>query len=344
MGMTGPILIIIGIIALIAIGGVGWYIFMKARYRTVPSNEALIVTGPNLGDEKKETNIYKDDQGRYLKVVRGGGVRLRMFQTGTRVSLTAFQLHISTPKVYTSEGVGIRGKAVAQIKVADDLDGIVKYAEQFLGKAQDDIETEISEVLNANLRAILSKMTVDEINGSREKFNEQVRAVAQEQLDRMGFHITSLGLSDLSDDDNYLENLGRPKTAAVQKTAEIAEADARLETEINKAKVDEEIALKNNDRDMTIADSRKEKDLKDAEILAQTERKRAQAEASYELEVEERRIVIEGKRLAIKEQEQDKELQLVIERRKNDVLLEQEQVEIRKRQADADAYAERIKA
>jgi len=83
--VTGTLLIIIAIFAVLIIGAVGWYLFMKARYRTVPSNEALIVTGPNLGDETKETNIYKDDQGRYMKVIRGGGHRLKLFQTGTRV-------------------------------------------------------------------------------------------------------------------------------------------------------------------------------------------------------------------------------------------------------------------
>ena len=83
--VTGTLLAIIIVVAILIIGIITWYLFMKARYRTVPSNEALIVTGPNLGDEEKETNIYKDDQGRYMKVIRGGGHRLRLFQTGTRV-------------------------------------------------------------------------------------------------------------------------------------------------------------------------------------------------------------------------------------------------------------------
>ncbi len=218
---------------------------MKARYRTVPSNEALIVTGPNLGDETKETNIYKDDQGRYMKVIRGGGHRLKLFQTGTRVSLKSFQLQISTPKVYTLEGVGIYGQAVATVKVADDLDGIVKY-----------------------------------VRTVPWEFNEQVREIAQDQLNRMGFKITSLGLSDLKDDENYLENLGRPQIARVKKEAEIAESENRRETEIQQAKDNEDISNEQYKREMNIADSRKEKDLKDAKILAETEKENAAARAA----------------------------------------------------------------
>lgn len=116
------------------VGGAAWFIYMKLRYKTVPSNMALIITGPKLGDPKKESNIFQDEQGRSMKVIRGGGHRLRMFQTHTPVSLTSFQLQLKTPKVYTLQGVGIFGEAVATVKVADTLEGIVKYAEQFLGK------------------------------------------------------------------------------------------------------------------------------------------------------------------------------------------------------------------
>lgn len=327
---------------------------MKARYRTVPSNEALIVTGPNLGDVDRETNIYKDDQGRYMKVIRGGGHRLRMFQTGTKVSLKSFQLQIKTPKVYTKEGVGIYGQAVATVKVADTLDGIVKYAEQFLGKDQEDIEHEISEVLNSNLRAILSKMTVEQINADRESFNEQVTSIAQDQLNRMGFKITSLGLSDLRDDENYLENLGRPQIAQVQKTAEIAEAESKRETEIKQAEVNEEVSREKYEREMSIADSRKDKELKDAQILAITEKERAVAEAAYALEQEERRLGIERQRLEIREQdkqtelrlrEQEKqtELKLLQLERENAVKLEEQQVQVRHKQAEAD-YFEKTRA
>src|SRR5699024_12493251 len=113
-------------------------------------------TGPNLGDEKKEKNIYRDDQGRYMKVIRGGGHRLKMFQTGTRVSLISFQLEIKTPKVYTQQGVGIYGEAVATLKVSDTLQGIVKYVEQFLVKSHKDILHDILEVYSTHLSNMLA--------------------------------------------------------------------------------------------------------------------------------------------------------------------------------------------
>ncbi|RKQ33974.1 flotillin family protein [Oceanobacillus halophilus] len=337
--------IILAVVVLAVIGGIVWFVYMKLKYKTVPSNTALIITGPKLGDPEKETNIFQDDQGRYMKVIRGGGHRLRMFQTHTPVSLTAFQLKISTPTVYTLQGVPIVGEAVAMIKVADSLDGIAKYAEQFLGRDQDEIEADISEVLGSNLRAILSKMTVEQINNDRESFNEQVRDIAQKQLDDMGFKITSLGLTDLKDVEgsDYLTNLGRPRTAEVQKAAEIAEATNRRETKVHVAQMNEDVKREEYEREIAIAESRKQKEIQEAQNKAETEREKAKTEAAYALEKAEREIEVEKERLKIVSQEKEEQLRLQLLERERQVKLEEEEVKVKKAKAEADYY-ERIKA
>ncbi|MBP1968320.1 flotillin [Virgibacillus natechei] len=335
--------IVIAVLILVVIGGVGWFIYMKIKYKTVPSNIALIITGPKLGDPEKETNIFQDDQGRSMKVIRGGGHRLRMFQTHTPVSLNAFQLKIETPKVYTQQGVGIFGEAVATVKVSDTLEGIVKYAEQFLGRESEEYKKDISEVLGSNLRAILSKMTVEQINSDRESFNEQVRQIAQSQLDDMGFRITSLGLTNLTDDENYLENLGRPKIAQVKKEAEIAESTNTRETKVHTAQMNEDVKKEEYERDIAIAESRKEKEIKDAQIKAETEREKARTEASYDLERAEREIEVERERLKIVSQEKEEEMRLQLFERERHVKLEEEEVKVRQAKAEAEYY-EKVKA
>ncbi|MFZ3579769.1 flotillin family protein [Virgibacillus sp. DJP39] len=327
-------------LGLAAFIGIGWFVYMKMKYKTVPSNVALIITGPKLGDPNKDTNVFQDDEGRYMKVIRGGGHRLKMFQTHTPVSLTSFQLKISTPTVYTKQGVPIVGEAVAMIKVADSLEGIAKYAEQFLGRDQADLESDISEVLGSNLRAILSKMTVEQINNDRESFNDQVREIAQNQLDAMGFKITSLGLTDLKDVEgsDYLTNLGRPRTAEVQKEAEIAEATNTRETKVHVAQMNEETQREEYERETSIAESRKEKEIKDAIFKEATEKARAKTEAAYELEKAEREIEVENERLKIVSQNKEEELRLKQLERERFVKLEQEEVKVRRAKADADYY------
>ncbi|WP_425287850.1 hypothetical protein [Oceanobacillus limi] len=53
--VIGAIVLVVGLITLI---------IFRFRYKTASSNEALIVTGPNLGDPEKEKNVFQDDNGR----------------------------------------------------------------------------------------------------------------------------------------------------------------------------------------------------------------------------------------------------------------------------------------
>lgn len=220
--------------------------------------------------------------------------------------------------------------AVTSVKISDSLIGIANYAEQFLGKKQSEIEEEVSKVLGTNLRAILSKLTVEEINNDRESFNHQVQDIAQKELDNMGFKITSFGLDDLRDADEengYLDNLGRPRIAEIRKKAEMAESDAEKETRMYRARNDQEAQDEENIRLSAIAESRKEKDIKEAQIKEETERARAKSEQAYELE---------KARLAQQVKEEEMKIQYI--ERQRQVELEQEEQKRRKAQADADAY------
>lgn len=323
-----PILIFVGIVLLVVAAIV--LVIFRMRYKTASSNEALIVTGPNLGDPEKDNRIFIDQNGRSMKIIRGGGVRLKLFQTGTPISLNSFQIPLTTPAVITKQGVPVLADATASVKIADSLIGTANYAEQFLGKKQAEIEAEVSKVLGPNLRAILAKLTVEEINNDRESFNKQVQEIAQEELDNMGFKITSFGLDDLRDADKengYLENLGRPRIAEVRKQADQAESDAEKETRMHRAKNDQEAQDEENRRQTAISESRKEKDIKEAQIKEETERARAKSEASYELE-----------RAKLAQEVKEEDMQVKIIEKQRSVELELEESRRRKAQADADAY------
>jgi flotillin len=329
-----PLFLIIGVVLLII--GLVVAVMYGLRYKTASSNEALLITGPNLGDPKKDNRIFIDENGRSMKIIRGGGDRLKMFQRVTPIPLNSFQIQLTTPAVITKEGVPIVADAMASVKVADSLLGTAKYAEQFLGKKQDEIEKEITNVLGPNLRAILSKLSVEEINNNRESFSHQVEEIAQIELDNMGFELTSFGLDDIRDADpknGYLENLGRARIAEVRKEADKAESDSEKETRIHKVRNDQKSQEEENQRKTEIAESRKQLAIKEAQIKEETERARAKSEQAYELE---------KARLAQEVKEED--MQILIIEKKRSVELEEEELKRRKSQADADAYDIKAKA
>lgn len=75
-----------------------------ARYKTVGADEAMIVTGSYLGTK----NVLSDESGRKMKIVRGGGAFiLPIFQQANFLSLLSHKLDVSTPEVYTEQGVPV---------------------------------------------------------------------------------------------------------------------------------------------------------------------------------------------------------------------------------------------
>ena len=179
-------------------------------------------------------------------------------------------------------------------------------------------------------------MTVEQINSDREGFNNQVKEVAQKQLNNMGFVITSLGLSNIEDDEGYLENLGKPQIAKVQKEADIAESNARRETELKVAENDEISNKEKISREMNVAEEKRKKDLRDQEILSETNKATAQAEAAGELERESRQLEIRQKQLEVDKSERQNELDLIQMEKQNDVKIQKEKDEVRRQQAETD--------
>ncbi|TLS38222.1 flotillin family protein [Pseudalkalibacillus caeni] len=330
-------LIVLGIVFffLLLAAGIGFFIFKK-RYKTASSNQALIITGPKLGDAEQDNRIFVDENGRSMKIIRGGGVRLKMFQTSTPIDLTSFQLEIESPKAYTSEGVPIKAKSVAEISIGSKLEIVANYAEKFLGKAQKEKERELKEVLEGHLRAIISALTVDEIYKDFDSVNRKVKKIAEEDLKNLGFEITSFALKEIKDVDEengYLEALGRPRIAEARKDADIAEANALRETRMHKAKTDQEAEEEEINRRIEIARSNKDKDVKESEYKAEVERGRARSEQAYNLE-----------QARLNQQVKEEEMQIQFIERQRQVKLEEEEQKRRKAKADADAYDIKAKA
>ncbi len=232
--MTMPIIIVIGIVFFLLIALIAVFI---TKYRTAGPDEALIVTGSYLGNK----NVHIDEGGNRLKIVRGGGTFvLPVFQQAEPLSLLSSKLDVSTPEVYTEQGVPVMADGTAIIKIGGSIGEIATAAEQFLGKSKDDREQEAREVLEGHLRSILGSMTVEEIYKNREKFSQEVQRVASQDLAKMGLMIVSFTIKDVRDKNGYLESLGKPRIAQVKRDADIATAEADKETRIKRAAADKD--------------------------------------------------------------------------------------------------------
>ncbi|SMG57158.1 flotillin family protein [Paenibacillus aquistagni] len=344
-------LIVVGVI--VVLGLAFW-----ARYKTVSPDEAMIVTGTYLGTR----NVLTDESGRKMKIVRGGGAFiLPIFQQSQFLSLLSHKLDVTTPEVYTEQGVPVMTDAVAIIKIGGAVEDIATAAEQFLGKPTEALKSEAQEVLEGHLRAILGSMTVEEVYRNRDRFAQEVQSVAAKDLKKMGLQIVSFTIKDVRDKHGYLDALGKPRIAAVKRDADIAEAEAVRDSRIQKAKAEEEGMKAELLRDTNVAEAAKSKELKVAAFKREQDMARAEADQAYfiqearskqsvveeqmqvELVRKEREIDLEGKEILRREKQYDAEVKKKADAERYSVVQAAEAEKSRK-YLEADALQYRIEA
>ncbi|PYZ98112.1 flotillin [Alteribacter lacisalsi] len=317
--MTDFTLIIGGVVAAIIFVLV---ILFVTKYTTVGKNEALIVTGSLLGAGK---SVVSDDEGKKVKIIHGGGAFIiPVMQQARRISLENHKLEVGANNVYSKQGVPVSVNGNAIIKIGSSVQEISTAAEQYIGK-YDDLKTEARQVLEGHLRAILSSMTVEEINSDREVFAKEVQKVAATDLSKMGLRILSFTTNEVSDKNGYLDALGQPQIAAVKRDAAIARAEREKEARIENARAEQEAKAAEYTRDAEIANSQKEKELKVAEYRRQQEEAKAQADQAYSLQEARAQQKVTEEKMQVN----------IIERQKQ-IELEEKEIQRRERQYDAE--------
>ncbi|KAF1297705.1 flotillin [Enterococcus sp. JM4C] len=313
-------------------------IVFVSKYQTAKPDEALIISGSYLGSK----NVHADESKNKIKIVRGGGAFvLPVFQRSNRISLLSSKLDVSTPEVYTEQGVPVMCDGTSIIKIGSSVEEIATAAEQFLGKTREELENEAREVLEGHLRSILGSMTVEEIYQNRDKFSQSVQEVASVDLAKMGLIIVSFTIKEVRDKNGYLDSLGKPRIAQVKRDANIAEAEALKETRIKKAQAEKESQEAELQRQAEIAESVKDKELKLANYKEQQDIAKAKADQAYNLESARAQQEVIAQEMEVKVIERQKQIEL----EEKEIIRREKQYDSEvKKKADADRYAKEQEA
>jgi flotillin len=280
-------------------------------WKKVPQDKALVVTGL-----KKRV------------ISGGGGLVIPLFERTDRISLENMKIEVRTSGALTEQGVDIVADGVAVIKVKSDKESILAAMEQFNtgreGGTIAVIQDIAKNVLEGKLREIISKLTVEEIYKDREKFASQVQEVAALDLADMGLEIKAFTIRDISDDNGYLEALGKKRISEVKRDAQIAEAEAARETKIKTSEATrrgEEAKLLSETQ---ISEANKEKELKVQSYRREQEIARANADLAYEIEAN-----------RVKKEVTETEMQVIITRKEREIELAAQEATRKERELDA---------
>jgi flotillin len=262
--------ILLGLIGLFA----AMALFSRNYIKVPPSTVAIFYGRKHtLVDDKGNKSIVG------FRVLRGGAaLRVPVLEQVAYLSLNIISIPLRIQKAYTKEGVAVTVEAVANVKIAGDDVSLRGAAERFLGMSSDQIKGVIFQTLEGHLRAILGTLTVEEINADRQAFAQKMTDEAAVDLKKMGVNIDILTIQQISDEMGYLDALGKKRTAEVKRDAVVGEAEAQRDATIKSAMADQEGKTKRYEADVSIAQSLRDKESRQAEFDAAVKAKQAEAE------------------------------------------------------------------
>ena len=94
------------------------------------------------------------------------------------------------------------------------------------------------ETLEGGLRAVIGKMTPEEIVEDRDKFVATVMKEVTDDFRKLGLLIDSVNIQNVHDEEQYLESIARKARAEVLSLARKAEAERQSEAQIKEAEAE----------------------------------------------------------------------------------------------------------
>lgn len=332
-----PVVVIVAIIAIIV---AVLFLIAKSMYKVAPIDKALIITGG------KEPKI----------IVSGGAFVIPIIRKADTFDLCMITVSAPADEIMTSTAVPIVADWTAQIRPdVRKKEKLTTAIISFKERGTEGIINDVKLTLMGAVRDVVASMTPEQILTDKEKFKKEVESNVADEMDKMGLELVSLNIQDVSDSNGYYKNIAsidaadkkqaadikaarvdreiREQTAIERQSAEIAEANARRESELAKM-----------DAEQIEAEKRKETDIKKAQYKAETDTAQANAEVAKELQLSLRQQEVEQRKGEVEVMRQEQANLAAQKEREVKITRSEADKETSKIKAEADANVRKIDA
>ena len=224
-------------------------------YRVPAPDEAMLISGgkARAGDSP-------------FRVVTGhGAFVMPYFRKASFLTLAMCEAEVAEACV-TRQAIALNVRAVIAFKVGNDEESIVNAARRFLSD-QDQMAVLTGRIFAGHLRSIVGSMTVEEIVTERQKLALEVLDGSKTEMAALGLTVDSLQIQSIDDMNlGYIQAMAAPHNAAIQREAQIAQAQA-----------DQQAAQANQQSQRTQAEYARQTAVIQAQYRAEIETAQAQA-------------------------------------------------------------------
>jgi flotillin len=234
------------------------------------------------------------------RMIRGGAaLRIPLLEKVEYLHLNVMTIPLEIKRAYTLKGVPVSVKAVANVKIRGDEASLQAAAERFLGMSPDQVQRVIFQTLEGHLRSILGTLTVEEVNSDRQSFAQKLTSEATVDLEKMGIGVDVLTIQEISDEEEYLNALGKRRTAEVKRDATIGEAEAHRDAKIKSSQALQEGEQAKFKADAEISQASRDFMIRQAQYQAEIETEKARAQQAGPLSEATARQAVVGQEVKI---------------------------------------------
>ena len=206
--------------------------------------------------------------GKYSRTV-GAGVTIviPLFQTLKKVDMREQVMDVAPQNVITKDNVTVTVDAIIYFQITDPVRVVYNVANFAMAALK---------LAQTNLRNVIGDMELDSTLTSREKINNQLRAVMDEATDKWGVKITRVEIQKIDPPRDITESMSKQMKAEREKRANILEAEGFRQSAILKAEGEKQAVILESE-------AKKQKAILEAEGQAEAIRRVADAQ-KYEID------------------------------------------------------------
>ncbi len=196
--------------------------FLAKLYRRCPSNKVLVVYG-RVSDNKA------------AQCYQGGGTFVwPLIQGCAFLDLTPRTIHIPLKGALSHQNIRVNVPSTFTVAVGLTPDVMMNAAVRLLELDSKGIESMATEIIIGQLRLTVASLRIEEINQDRERFLESIKNNIEPELHKIGLTLINVNITDITDESEYIESIGKKASATAVNQAKVDVADQEKQGEIGK--------------------------------------------------------------------------------------------------------------
>ncbi len=260
-------------------------------------NEIVVISG--------RRRTLEDGREVGYRVIHGGRtLRIPIIEKVSRIDVSTIPIEVAVKNAYSKGGIPLIVQGIANVKVCTREPVSYNAVERLLDKPFNEIMQIAKDTLEGNLRGVLATLTPEEINEDRLKFAQTLIEEADEDLKKLGLELDTLKIQNVTDEVNYLDSIGRQRTADILKLARVAEATRASEAEQTEASAHQAAQVAKLQADLKIAEESNRLRVRKAELEGEALARESEAQVAgdkarikAQQDMQAQRIILEQKRV-----------------------------------------------